>query len=293
MNEYTTLPELREYLSLASQNTTDDGTLNRFIEQAARTIDRTCRRNFYPRRLTLKYDLPEDESVLDFQFDVLEVKGLSDMNGASFITSGSYFLKTGNVYNLTPYTKIELNWAFGRLFNYSSTPQQAVQVDSVVGYHEDYDNAWINTNATLTSSATSAQTLLTISGSLIDDVWGNPSAIKAKNIIKIDEEYFYVLSGSNDVTINTKRAINGTSAASHAANMAIYVWKPEYDIQFANKELAAFQYMAAQSPRTGRTIVPSYGGFTIDDPDSWPSQTRERLERYINREVYNLGFADD
>ena len=84
--DYTTLSNVRTYLSLASADISDNDELRRFITRASRSIDGFTRRAFYPRRIgdgkLLTFDLPNDRSYLRMDgVDLLEVKGLSDLNG--------------------------------------------------------------------------------------------------------------------------------------------------------------------------------------------------------------------
>ena len=287
MNEYTTLDNFRQYLSLASGDTADDTQLKDFLRDASRAIDRHTFRRFYPTRTSaLKYDIPSGET-LRVNEDLLEIKGLSDLNGASTISSNVLWLKTGDDWNLTPYDRIMIDDSSGSTFNYSGTPQRAIRVDAIVGYHEEYSNAWRDSAASLISGLGTTVTSLSVSGSAGDDVWGSPSRIQAMNIIKIDEEFMFVTQGGQGAsTFNVIRGINGTSAASHAASASVYVWKVEPEIETATKELASFYYAQAKSPYTQRLANAITGMVTL--PDTMLPSTERRLTRFIKRRVYSF-----
>jgi hypothetical protein len=286
VNEYATLDSFRQYLSLASADTSDDTQLKDFLRDASRAIDRHTFRRFYPTRTSaLRYDIPDGE-VLRVNDDLLEIKGLSNLNGASAISSDVFWLKTGDDWNMSPYDRIVLNDSSGSLFNYSGTPQRAIHADAIVGYHEDYAQAWRNSTASLTGDLTATITIASVSGSAGDDTWGSPSRIQAMNIVKVDEEFMFVTQGVGSSTFNMIRGINGTSATTHASGTLVYVWKVEQDIETATKELAAFYYAQAKSPYTQRMANAITGMVML--PDTMLPSTERRLSRFIKRRVYSF-----
>jgi hypothetical protein len=287
MNEYATLDSFRQYLSLASADTSDDTQLKDFLRDASRAIDEHTFRKFYPTRTSaLKYDIPKG-GTLRTNEDLLEIKGLSDLNGASVISSNVAWLKTGDEWNLTPYDRIILDDSSGSAFNYSGTPQRAIRLDAIVGYHKEYNQAWRYSSVSLTSDMTATGITASVSGSAGDDAWGSPSRIQAMNIVKIDEEFMFVTQGGQGAsTFNVVRGINGTSATTHASGASIYVWKVEQDIETATKELASFYYAQAKSPYTQRMANAITGMVTL--PDTMLPSTERRLSRFIKRRVYSF-----
>jgi hypothetical protein len=288
MNEYVTLDNLRSYLSLASADTSDDTELKKFIRDASRAIDRHTRRRFYPVRTAspLRYNIPSDLELV-VKEDLLEVKGLSDLNGSSAISSNVFWLQSGDDWNQTPYDRIVIDDSSGSAFNYSGTPQRGVHIDAIVGYHEDYANAWVNTGASLTGTLGATVTLASVSGSAGDDVFGAPSRIQAMNIIKVDEEYMYVSQGTNTSIVQVIRGINGTSAVAHAASATIYRWNTEQDLQTACLELSSYYYAQSKSPYTQRIGNINTGLINLPPLDMLPS-TERRLMRYVKHRVYSI-----
>ena len=63
MNEYVSLAKLQSYLSLASNNNSDNELLLSFITKASRSIDTFTQRKFYPRLETRFYDYVESRRV--------------------------------------------------------------------------------------------------------------------------------------------------------------------------------------------------------------------------------------
>lgn len=294
MNEYGTLSQLRTFLSLGSADTGDDDELRKFLIRASVRIDRFCKRKFYPIRKggtnTLKFDLPKDQRQLVFpEIDVVDVKGLSSLNGASEIDSDAYWLKTGDRWNITPYDRIVLDISVGSLINFSGTPQRAVHLDAVVTYNEDYGNAWVDSGASLTDALGESVTLASTSASGEFNSIGLSPRFSQGQIWRLgsggSEEYVYVkdtMAGADveegKAIIRLIRGINGSSATAQAASTTIYVWQPEQEIEDSTIELAAFMYQKASSPFTNKISVLQLG--IVEMPDAWPEQTRERIKRY-------------
>jgi hypothetical protein len=295
MNEYASLSDLRTFMSLASAEVSDDAELRSILTRASRSIDRYTRRHFYPRRYggtnTLKYDYPGGRQELSIgNIDLLEVKGLSDVNGASEIDSGAYWLKAGDNWNITPYDRIVLSDSSGSLFGFSGTTQRAVHVDAVTGYRENYGEAWVDSGGSLLSALGSATTLASISSSAAANVEGIMPRFKQSQILRIgtgaSEEFMYIQDTINASLLRVIRGVNGTSGVSHAASTPIYTWQPEYDIEEAAVEVAAFVYQKAKSPFTNRISILQLG--TVETPEAWPAKTIERLQKYKKDDIYSL-----
>ena len=281
MNEYASLSELRTFMSLASAEVADDAELRNILTRSSRSIDRYCRRHFYPRRYggtnTLKYDLPENRQILNVgNIDLLEVKGLSDLNGASEIDSSVYWLKSGDNWNISPYDRAVIDDSSGSLFNFSGTDQRAVHLDAVAGYHEDYWYAWLDSGDTLTDALAACLTIASVAASGVANVDGIAPRFKENQILRIttgaSEEFLYIQDTVNASRLNVIRGINGTSDVAHAASTSIFTWQPERDIEDAAIELAAFSYQKAKSPFTNRISVLQLG--VIELPHAWPGAER-------------------
>lgn len=280
LNTYVPLDDLRSYFSLASGNTTDDSQMLDLIYRSSRSVDKFTRRHFFPKLETRYYDIPPgDELRLDRDF--LSFSGLSHMNGAQEIDSSVYWGARGDDWNVRPFDRIVLDDTSGSMFNYSGTPRRAVHVSGVTGYHET--NGWVFSGTSLLGDLTTTNRLLFIGGSLGQDDEGFSPRFKPGQTVKIDNEFMNIEYGSGLSYIGVKRAINGTTMASHASDSAVYIWKPESDIQFYTKRLASWAYMQSQSPYTERISVPGYG--SIDVPGTWPKDIKSGLDRFVRRVI--------
>lgn len=289
MNEYSTLPKLKKYLSLSHSDADDDEQLRGFLESSSRAIDRFTNRTFYPQRKVRYYDSPENARVLRVDNDFVEVIGLSHLNGASEMDNSVYWPKSGEGYDDTPYDRIELSTHSGSIFNYSGTPQRAILLEAIWTYHDDYDNAWQDANVVSFSAISVDATSIVLSGpSSGSDIYGGPSRIQEQHLLRIGSEYVYVTSGSGDNGINVRRGVNGTTAASHGSGTPIAVWNPVPDIEYCARELAAFQYAHSTNPQSGRVTTFVGAGFTIDEPGSFPPSVKDKLRRLKKRKVYSF-----
>jgi hypothetical protein len=295
LGDYTTLSKVRTYLSLASAEVSDDDELRRFITRSSRSIDRYTRRHFYPLRRggndVLRFDLPRSRTTLEFDdLDVLQVHGLSDMNGASEIDASVYWLKCGDRWNLTPYDRLEIDLSSGSLFNFSGTDQRAIHVDTLLGYHESYDYAWVDSNASLTSALGTATTLASVSGSGGMNTLGVTPRFSEGQLWRLGsgstEEFVYAKDTINTSSIRILRAVNGTSRTSHASATKIYIWQPEYDIEDAATEVTAFAYHKAKSPFTNKISVLQLG--IIEQPEAWPERTLDKLSRFKKDAIHSF-----
>lgn len=295
LGDYTHLSKVRTYLSLASAETADDDHLRDLITKASRAIDRKTRRFFYPLRKggndTLKFDTPRDGQVLLFDdYDVLEVFGLSHVNGASEVDSSVYWLKCGDRWNITPYDRLELNESSGSIFNYSGTTQRAVHADTLLGYREDYQYAWVDSAASLTSALGTATTLASISGTDGRNSLGISPRIYSGQIWRLGsgstQEFVYAKDTINSSSVRIIRAINGTSRTTHASTTKIYTWQPEYDIEDAATEVVSFVYQKSKSPFTNRISVLNLG--IVEVPDAWPERSVDKLSRYMKNRPHSF-----
>jgi hypothetical protein len=285
-NAYSTLTKLRRYLSLASENTKDDDHLRGFLFNASRAIDRYCHRSFFPRKDTLRFNLPEAE-MIRIDEDMLEVIGLSHVNGASEVDSSVYWLKSGDDWNKTPYDRIELDDSSGSRLHFTGTPQRAIVASLVLGYHSDYNNAWVNSGASLTSSITATAQRINISGSNGQDTTGRAPRFEEGQLWKIGDEYVLAASGISTSGVDLIRGVNGTVAASHAASATVSVFQHMDDIEFATRRLAAMEYHQSHAPYTGRTIAINFGA-VIESQDEWPQDVKGRIDRYRKHRIYAI-----
>ena len=293
MNEYSTLGKVKAYLGLdsgaASADASADDELLGFIRTASRDIDQATRRRFYPRVETRFYSYKEPRKIR-LDDDLLSLSTLKTSNGACTIASGVMWLACGDEWNLRPADRIILKNDSGSQLNFSGTIQRANEVTGYWGYHEDWDNAWIDTGASLAVAYTASGLLLELAGggsygAGASDVLGDHPRISPGDLLKIQDEYFNVLGpgSAGNLNIKVRPYVNGTTAAAHASGASIAKFSPEPDIEWCTRRLTAWMWAQKDAPYTEKTGNTQTGEFTI--PSSWPPDVKNRLARFVHRKI--------
>jgi hypothetical protein len=283
---YTNLDRIDRYLSLSSSNETDDKQLMSHIGRASRSIDKYCRREFYPLRETRFYDYREAREIR-LDKDLLSLETLKTMNGASTIASPTMILQNGDNYNRPPWDKIVLRYNTGSLFLFSGTDQRANEVTGWWGYHEDYGNAWVDTGASLGASYSASAGSLTLSGTSYgvgaSDANFESPRIAPGDTLMIEGEMMFVAGGNGVSQVNLIPYQNGTSANNHPSGAKIYRFSPEPDIQWATERLAAWLYGQAMTPYEVKTANVMLG--TLSIPEGMAADVRQRLDRFVRMSI--------
>jgi hypothetical protein len=281
MNEYVTFDDLREYLTQDTSH--GDADLVKVIaEIASRQFDRWCRgRWFYPKSATRYYDHPDDAAWLKLDEDLLEVTTFTTKNTDTTISSSDYFLKCGALYGQTPYDRIVLKTSGTTTqLSYTGTAQQANAVTGIWGYHEDWSNAWEDSqdeveNDPLTATGTS----ITVNDADGADQYGFQPRFKEFQLLKIGSEYVYV-TGVNATgnTLTVVRGCNGTTAAAHVQDTTISIYRPMPDIVQATKEIAKYLYLHKDSSDGDVTMFPEAGAVQV--PQGLPITVKWAVQAY-------------
>jgi hypothetical protein len=238
----------------------DDSKLLRALARASRRIDKWCHRRFYPRLETRDNDYQMRSRVHYPDDDLLSLTSLSVDD--TEISSDDYYIYPHDGY---PKWKIEMDRGGGEIFTFSDTPQKVVAMTGVWGWHDDYDNAWPDSQDTVQDSGSITATVTTVTVSDVDgaDIDGITPRFSAGMLIKIDSEYMAVTDTSehsNELTV--RRGVNGTTAATHDNGATIYVYRPADLIVDATLELAKYFY-ERRNATAGIVALPSLEGGAI------------------------------
>ncbi len=277
---YITLYDFKKAV-IPTNETTDDVVLGQYLRRARELIDELTGRFFYPLIATYYYDHPRDMRQLRLGArDLLEVTTLTTENAATTISSSNYYLMSGDEYGQTPYNRIVLKsdsttpW-----FLYSGTTQKANAITGTWGYHEYYSEAWLSSNDTLKTTVNSSATAIAVNAASGDDLYGVSPRFKPGQLIQMGTEILYVATITNATnTLNTIRAVNGSTAAAHTAGDAIKIWRPMHDIEQACLDLATWLYRQQTNPDGGQVGYPSLG-VTLT-PEALPNKVRLTVMRY-------------
>jgi len=189
----------------------------------------------------------------------------------------------GESYNLTPYNRIALKTS-GTQTNlfYSGTIQQANSVTGIWGYHEDWDNAWWDSQDTVQNATqiTAAGTSLTVTDADGVNLLGVTPRFKVDILLKIEDEYLYIIAKDTATNVLTVlRGVNGTTAAAHATDTTIYTYHVQDEINHWVLRLAAWLYRQKDnSVDSDRAIVTDYGGMLL--PSKLPSDVADAALLY-------------
>jgi len=279
MNEYVVLDDLKAYRGIGADEKADDTLLKGFCSSASRVFERLARgRLFYPRIATRYYDHPGDPRVLKLDDDLLEIDTFTTQNGAETVAASDYFLLCGDTYNMTPYNRIVMKPDGDYpLLLYSGRLQQANAISGAWGYHEDWANAWRDSNDTVqdTGGINAAVSALTVANAAGSDAYGQNPRFKAQQLLRIEAEYLYVLARSSPTaTLTVKRGVNGSTAAAHDKDTPIYIYEPMEAVFHAVRRLAAWLYQQKDSSEDIDRPVVTDAGVTLM-PSAVPKDVRD------------------
>jgi hypothetical protein len=232
---YASVDEFRRYLIDGGDAawTQSDQIVRVILESASRRIDQWCDRSdfgsgFGPRVGTNTYGKADYELWL--RDDLLSIGTVTthDANGDAglTLTSGTDFYTPDTL----PYRFLALN-ADGTAS--WGAAQRGNAIYGTWGYsNETYS---VGTGGTLTASATS----LIVSG----------GSVYAGQSLLIDTEQVYVTASGGTATI--VRGVNGTTAATHAASVALSAYRYPSEVVTACLQLTARRYRQAQAGVSG------------------------------------------
>ena len=289
-NEYCSFEDLDEYQKLEAAGggrSEEVRDLRDFCTTASRMFDGSARRTFYPRSEVRYYDHPADDATrLKVDDDLLEVVTFTTQNGDEEVSSDDYYLKCGTSYNLMPYDRLAMiPDGDVPVLLYSDRLQKANALTAIWGYHEDWANAWQSSgDAVVDDPLAAAATTLTVAGVGGKDIYGLAPRFKVQMLLKIEDEYAYVI-GKNEAAqmLTLVRGVNGTTAVEHAAATTVYIYRPMEEIAHAVKRLAAWLYAQRNTPYVEQLASVEIGGVIII-PRAAPADVQALAAMYRRRE---------
>lgn len=228
LNVYANLDELKAALDI--EGTTYDELLLAALVRASRLIDDAAGRRFYPLSAT-RYEDGNGCEELWLSESWLELTTISISDDAETYTAMSasdWWASDGKTWDRPPYQFIVINpnGSYGEWY----AERRAVKIVGVLGWHRDYSNAWETSGDTITDAAgiSSSATTITVANVNALNARGTSPRFSVGSLLKIESEYCEVTrinSTTNKLTV--VRAVNGTTAATHALSTAISVYRPE------------------------------------------------------------------
>ncbi len=242
-----TVDTIRARLALNTTDTADDELIRTLCGEATKHVVQYCRRHFVPVRQTRRFDARGSHigaRTLRLDDDLLAIVTLT--NGDSAVVANTdYVLRPSNV---SPKNAVELLPSKGLTWTYGDDWQEALSIDGLWGYHEEWDGAWVATGETVPSGGLSdSATTLVVTDSARLDAWGN-KAFGIGQLLRIDSEYVVVRSVTVTTgppvthTLTLFRAANGTTAAAHLQDAVIERFVPMADVEGATAALVVWLY---------------------------------------------------
>lgn len=282
---YATLAQVKGE-QLATSTTDDDKLMARVMSTCAR-IDKIMGsgyRYFMPWIRTITIPVTEfiTDSVVNtlaLPYPLLELTSLT-YNGTAMVVNTDV---EAYVPGVTPYRLLRLKstaytWHTWDGYN-SAYPVPLVAVTGIWGYHSDYVNAWLSVDTLTAAIATTSITTLTVGDVDGDDAYGFSPRISRGALLKIDDEFLEVIDTNTTTNVVTvKRGANGSTAATHMQDTAVYTWQPEADITDVVMRQASLKYT-----RRGAFEVSTFNeaGVTTSYPQDLLMELKGVLQNYV------------
>ena len=272
MNGLCRLGNVKADQAGVSGTITLDDVLVRAIEQVSREFEAECDRQFFCRTETRTF-AAYGGKILLLDCDLISITSITvDWDGdgtfeTTLVVDDDYWLYPYNPGTYRPYRGVELNQFSNRLVNW---PERAhsVRIAGTWGYSNETED----TGLTGTLSDTS-DTTITASADAA-------SLIYPGDAVVIESEQVYV-SAVSGTTVTVTRAVNGTTAASHAAK-SLLVRRYPRDVEMAVAERVVGLRWDSQGGYSGMASLAgdmSSGGSNATIRASY-ARWRRAVERY-------------
>lgn len=289
---YATLYQIKQALGLPS-STSDDARLTEYLRWSTGLIEAYKARRYDVRLATIPHDTPQTYSPGLGRFDssragvgkqkrlillddLLALDTLTNGDG-EVLTSDNYMLEP---YQRTPFSVIALRGGAMWSVDVNGDVNGAILVKGYWGYHPNYPDAWVDSLDTvldnpLSNSATQIH-VADITGIAADLI---SPRFQPGQLLRIEAEYLQLLAveavvgGDDHLTV--KRAVNGTTAAAHAAGKAIEIFRPDVNIGQACVRLVQWRYTQKDSDNFDKAYAVGTGVVSV--PASLPADVRDLL----------------
>jgi hypothetical protein len=252
---YATLTQVRQYLQLGQDEMADDSLLNLFIRLSHRAIDERMGVKFDPHIATRRFDVPAYD-WLHVGNDLLVVNTLTN-GDSTVIDFANFFVEPYDEYPKRAIILKPNSSLYWRPTN--GEYRRVIQVAGIWGYHDDYANiAWVDSQDEVEDAAGVDASVTAVT---VGDADGEAEDLdiprfQAGQLIRVESEYMDVQAVNTTTNILTvKRGANGSTAAAHAKDMPIDIWRPMDNIVMATLRLAVWRYRQKDVNSFDRTTI--------------------------------------
>lgn len=255
MNGYARVSHLKaDIAGLTSGDTSKDETLARAVAEVSREFDQEAGRHFYSYTGVRYYaGHRRSPAVLRLPHDLVSVTSLlvdDDTNGTyemTLVADTDYWLSPQAAAQLgEPYWNLELNPNGTQLYRWPTSPR-AIKLTGIFGYSNEVESTGL-TVLDDGGSISISETGITLSSS------ASVGVIDIGDTIVIESEQLDVTAVSMS-TITATRAVNGTTAATHADGVTVYRRRYPRDIEEAVKERVVGLRWDAQGGYAGQATL--------------------------------------
>lgn len=218
MNTIATLYAFQQWLDLAAGS--DDDRLLTALASASWQMEQQAGRWFSPREAVVVHSVDAAEpSDLALDDDLITLEMLVDDSGEIPLSAVTRLPAHGVAHTL--------QLKDGRTFAWGSTPQHAVAVSGVWGWHDNPDAMWQDSDDTvLDDPLSAAATTLTVNDVDVTSPGRGPR-FQVGHLLRIEDEMLRVLAiDTVSNTLTVMRGANGSSAASHISGSTVEVYQP-------------------------------------------------------------------
>lgn len=255
IEDYTTLTSVRTEKGIVESG--DDALLRRYIRVAGQLVNLWTTRRFVPIIETNSFGWSHRANAYDLKLDddLLEITTLTDGAG-TVITSDLYNLRPDNVY---PKRTVELKSAGSYTWQLPYR-ESRITINGVFGYHSDYTSAWGDSLDTVQNNPlTASGTSLTVNDADgLDD--RGMTRFEVGDLLKFgDTNDFAQVTFIGVNTLTILRGVNGSTAAEHAQDTPVYVYRQLDDIRFMANEIVKWLYEHRDSVNVGVQLAQNIG----------------------------------
>lgn len=239
-NLYVTPTEMKAAAPEAIRTTTTsyDEILLALAGRISRLIDQYCRRVFFP-YVDIRYFNGSGQAEIWIP-DLLSITTISysEDDGETYtaLTSNDYYgTVAGDFNSKKSYSRLIVN-ANSDTISAWPTGQRSIKIEGVWAYAENRDEAWEDSqdeveDNPLTDSATS----ITVNNVDGDDLWGISPRFQPGQILQIESEILELTAvDMEQEKLTAARGRNGSTAAQHAQNTTISIWRPPETVKQAS-----------------------------------------------------------
>lgn len=239
LSAYTTLRDTRFERRVADEAArSGDDFIKHMLPMISARIDRLCGADFMPTIATRYFDAQGDDvqqngTELVLRRSLLASTSVTDGLGRSLVEGTDYVLWPNSG---PPYTRLVALPDQTQLWSeYSTNPQRAITVTGVWGFHDAYDNAWLDSGDTVVDAPlTSAAKTITVNDVEDTDAMFRSPRFSPGHVLKIEDEFLYVADVDHTQNkLGVIRGIQGSTAAEHAAATQIFIYEPVSAVHLA------------------------------------------------------------